>query len=118
MRVHIRADDDPLAANEHDLHPARWARRCNWRSRTSRVCDRHRQELDRLLPTDCVGSSLLTPPGEQQIGVDAIALRHLRHGPARREALGDDPTLLPRRPKTTLTHPRVYSLIRLIMLHR
>jgi len=31
--------------------------------------------------TDCVGSSLLTPPGEQQIGVDAIALRHLRHGP-------------------------------------
>jgi hypothetical protein len=52
-------------------HPARWARRCNWRSRTSRVCDRHRQELDRFLPTDCVGSSLLTPPGEQQIRVDA-----------------------------------------------
>ena len=85
---------------------------------SSRVCDRHRQELDWLLPTDCVGSSLLTRPGEQKIGVDAIALGHLRHGPARREALGDYPTLLPRRPKTTLTHPRVYSLIRLIMVHR
>ena len=43
------------------------------------------------------------PPGEQKIGVDAIALRDHRHRRARLQALGDHPTLLVARPETSPT---------------
>ena len=57
-------------------------------------------ELHRLRAAVRRGS-LLTPPGEQKIGVDAIALRDHRHRRARLQALGDHPTLLVARPETS-----------------
>jgi hypothetical protein len=65
----------------------------------------------RLTPT--------TTPGEQQIGIDAVARGHLRHGRAGREALGDHPPLLIARPEATPTRPfRIRSLTRQTQLHR
>lgn len=46
-------------------------------------------------------SRVPAPPGEQQIGIDAVALCNLRHGRARREALGNHPPLLIARPEPT-----------------
>ena len=88
MRPYIRADDDPLAANEHDLHPARWASPLQLEKAAlpASAIVTGKSSIGSS-PTDCVGSSSLTPPGEQEIGVDAVALRHLRHGPARRAKL-------------------------------
>jgi len=83
--VHVRANDNSLAVNQHDLHPAHRVRRRGWSSRLP-ICDSHRQELQHLCPA-VHGASRLPPPGEQQIGVDAVALRHLRHGRAGREAI-------------------------------
>jgi hypothetical protein len=72
-----------------------------------------------LCVADCVAPSLLTPPGEQQIGVDAVVLRHLGYGCARRKALGDHSPLLLRRPEAALARgPRIRSLNCLILLHR
>ena len=68
-------------------------RRCRDRSGGRPVlCHCHRQELQRLRLAARGAPRLLAPPGEQQIGVDAVALRHLRHRRAGREARGSDRT--------------------------
>ena len=68
--------------------------------------------------------ALATPPrlavaSEQQVRVHPIALRHLRNGRARRQTLGDHPSLLVRRPKTSSTLLlRARASIHQIRLHR
>jgi hypothetical protein len=46
---------------------------------------------------------VLSPPREQEIGIDAVASRHLRHGGARLEGLCDDLPLAINRPELAPT---------------
>ena len=82
--VHVRANDNSLVVNQHDLHPAHQfgtaAGAAGVHLRPSPAEHQH------LCPA-VHGASRLPPPGEQQIGVDAVTLRHLRHGRAGREAI-------------------------------
>jgi hypothetical protein len=71
--IHLRANDDPLAANEHDLKPTDRLRRGSWSSRRSCGCNRHWQKLHRFLtpPTAALVASCRRHVNDR-IGVEAV----------------------------------------------
>ena len=94
-------------------------RRRDWSGERPFVLDLHRQKLHRFHAAARCASRVPAPPGEQQIGIDAVALGHLRHGRGRREALGNHPPLLIARPEPTpMRSFRIPSLTRHPRLHR
>ena len=90
-RVNAHPDKDPFPIGKHDLRTTDWIRRRDWSGERPFVLDPHRQKLHRFYAAARRASRVPPPPGEQQIGIDAVALGHLRHGRGRREALGNQP---------------------------
>jgi hypothetical protein len=71
--IDIRPDNDPLAANKHDLHSTRRARSSGKRRRRGIRHHPHWHDIQRL--ADIARGLFPPPPGEQQTGVQAITPR-------------------------------------------